>query len=68
MNRELFESILIKKLSKDNVEKILKVINNIFLEYGEDFKIPALSDNTELYLIKDKLDYFTLESFLIIEL
>lgn len=65
MNRELFESILIKKLSKDNVEKILKVINNIFLEYGEDFKIPALSDNTELYLIKDKSDYFTLESFLL---
>lgn len=66
MNRELFESVLkTEKLSKDNLDRILNVINNIFLEYGESFKIPALSDNTELYLIKDKSDYFTLESFLL---
>lgn len=66
MNRELFESVLkTEKLSKDNLDRILNVINNLFLEYGENFKIPALSDNTELYLIKDKSDYFTLESFLL---
>lgn len=66
MNKDIFIKIFkLINVSDSNIEKLLKVIENIFNEYGEDFKIPALSDNTELYIIKDKDDYFTLESFLI---
>ena len=66
MNKEVFKSILkTTNLNDSNIEKLLSVINGIFEEYGEDFKIPALSDNTELYIIKDKNDFYSLESFLL---
>lgn len=66
MNKDIFIKIFkLIDVSDSNIDNLLKVIENIFNEYGEDFKIPALSDNTELYIIKDKDDYFTLESFLI---
>lgn len=66
MNKEVFKSILKKtNLNDSNIEKLLNVINGIFEEYGEDFKIPALSDNSMLYIIKDKNDFYSLESFLL---
>lgn len=66
MNKDIFTKIFkLINVSDENIDELLKIIENIFDEYGEDFKIPALSDNTELYVIKDKDDYFTLESFLI---
>lgn len=66
MNKDIFTKIFkLINVSDENINELLKIIENIFDEYGEDFKIPALSDNTELYVIKDKDDYFTLESFLI---
>lgn len=66
MNKEIFEKVLsYLELSKENINEILNALQRIYNEYGEDFKIPALSDNTEIYVVKDKADFFSLEAFLL---